>query len=1043
MSKWHLKKTIGLGVICLFLFIGVISAIAQNKQWDSSWAEDFEQNKDFLSFQPANVQLYCVGDVDKSIKIEKGIARLTSRTDRPKLYITGILNNTDYKFSFSIKLPPDADDGYGRSVYFKTESGSPWLIVFKSKGGVYFYTADGSRKNANARWAVRGRTIIARDKWFDIVVENFPTNTRIKIVDQSTSKMVWSRSANHNSGGSGMIEINAAGKHMGVLLDNFKLAYNEDDMFVANVPPGTKELIDVWASATELTQYKKVAKQRPREVVSDPIKCWLSDLLVRDGEATTNDILSYIRDIEPKLKHEGSFLFSQQDDSIYFANQKAGYSIRKNSLWSMYDFSSRIECLSKGRIDVPLWKILLKSMDGKKEMLLKPSDLPKTSFDISDSKLKVKLSWLNIPVSLFDGNIDVIVTATLCEGDSTARWHIVVKNHIKDGGLQEVYFPVIGNLGYAGQSDVCGPRLRTPHQGLGDLTRRSAGPINHTYMSRLVPHKYPGSGAQLLSVSCGVDTTVYIACYDGEGYSKRWQGSLDDVFEIYAYPEGTAQPGVNYNQPYEILVGPMDGDWFDAAKRYRKWALKQKWCAAGPIIEKNIPDKFKNIDFVIRTGLWNDGGGGSKWNAEKQVWELKEKGIKWRDACGTIKYSKESSRLGCSPVEQVERQFKSYKTSDSTIVVHAYMWHQNLFDDMYPDFLPAIKGFKQLVADWQSQGMIMMPYINGWMLAKGVPWIEEAEPYLSRNIDGSVTEGRMRGNTSPITTICVYTEFWQKKIANLAKVICNDLGCDGLYIDQTVGIAPILCFDKSHGHPIGGGNWFGLAQRKLLERIRKEAGKPIFLTSEWFSEYYIDKIDDFLLIWGTHGLDNVPLLPAIYGGYTGYHGSRIESRDDLDTVKVVFGRALLWGMRFGHIICLQDEVKGAQDYIQRLTQLRGEIRKFVQFGEMLRPPKILNQIPKQTLNRWEDSSHGLVKVIAPTVERSLWRAPDGSLGLVIVNYSDESQEIVLDSSFISGDSVDMKVIDHTGILKTGKIIKGKPLKLSIPPAQGVTVEISQ
>ncbi len=176
---------------------------------------------------------------------------------------------------------------------------------------------------------------------------------------------------------------------------------------------------------------------------------------------------------------------------------------------------------------------------------------------------------------------------------------------------------------------------------------------------------------------------------------------MDNKFEMFAYPAGSAQEGISYNQTYDIFLGVMKGDWFDAAKRYRKWALKQKWCAKGKLADrKDIPAKFKKIDILLRTGLWWDPKG-EKWNEKKRVWEISDEGKKLRDACGMLKAKKSSVMLGCSPVEQVERQYKMYHTEDSFVPVHVYMWHHNLFDDMYPDFLPVIRGFKTLVAKWQ------------------------------------------------------------------------------------------------------------------------------------------------------------------------------------------------------------------------------------------------------------------------------------------------------------------------------------------------------
>ena len=984
--------------------------------------EDFSGKINLSDPHPVDTRIYS----DSSLAvIEEGAMTMTSKKGKTeKAYVTAEIANRYFHFSFDVKALKEFDEGYGRSVYFNTPSGAVWLIEFKKAGGTYFYTTNSMSKN---HWAVRGEGRIPMGAWVRVSVANTAKMTSVVIADRETGRRICGFKASHDSGGVGNIIFQTVGANMGMRIDNVELRCDRKNLRQMSTLPGIERLVDPWKPSSEIENFKRIIAMRGDKALS-PIECWFDDMNARDDAAAE----------VPTLRRSGSFFWSVGENDLCFGNTSAAYRIKGNSIWSIYDLRSRMECVSKGRSDIPIWKVTLKSQDGKTKAEITPTASPKSEVKTIDGELVLVMKWSALKGNGISGTIDVEVTATLSDGDSVASWRIKVGNNLGDGGLWRVYFPVVGNLGYPGESDVCGSRLVNPHPGLGDLTRASKGPLSHKYLGHLVPKEYPGGGVQLVSISCGTKTSLYIATEDGEGYYKSWAGDLSGAYEMSAYPPNMTVPGADYAQSYDTKLGPIKGDWFDCAKRYRKWALKQKWCAAGPLVSRKIPEKFKNIDIMLRTGLWNDARGGSKWNRKKQVWELTERGRQWRDACGTIKYPKRSSMLGCSPVEQVERQFKRYSSPDSTIVVHTYMWHQNLFDDMYPDFLPAIKGFKELTAKWQKQGMIVMPYTNGWMLDTRVPWFKQAEPYLARGIDGSIDKGRMRSNTSPITHPCVYTKFWRDKIAGLAKFITNDLGCDGLYIDQTAGVRPLLCFDKSHGHPLGGGKWFGDAQRSIFKAVRKAAGKPIYLSSEWFCEYYLDQVDDFLLIWGAHGIQSAPLIPAIYGGYTAYDGSRIESQDDRDTVKVVFGRTLLWGSRFGHIICLQDEIKNIQGYLKNLLKLRREIRDYVQFGEMLRPPNLLSPAPTMILNKWE-GAHGVKKVLAPAFERSLWQAPHGSLGLVVVNYSAKPQTALLSTEFLPKGTKRLTLLTGDGKPESVAVTVGTPLEITIPAERGIAL----
>lgn len=55
-------------------------------------------------------------------------------------------------------------------------------------------------------------------------------------------------------------------------------------------------------------------------------------------------------------------------------------------------------------------------------------------------------------------------------------------------------------------------------------------------------------------------------------------------------------------------------------------------------------------------------------------------------------------------------------------------------------------------------------------------------------------------------SMCPATEYWQNKMINLADKIVNDYNFDGIYYDQIGAIFPVPCFDRTHNHPMGGGN---------------------------------------------------------------------------------------------------------------------------------------------------------------------------------------------------------------------------------------------
>ena len=54
----------------------------------------------------------------------------------------------------------------------------------------------------------------------------------------------------------------------------------------------------------------------------------------------------------------------------------------------------------------------------------------------------------------------------------------------------------------------------------------------------------------------------------------------------------------DYTSPGDIVIGPFHGDWYDAARLYRKWAVTAPWCAKGPIYKrKDYPQWFADVPY--------------------------------------------------------------------------------------------------------------------------------------------------------------------------------------------------------------------------------------------------------------------------------------------------------------------------------------------------------------------------------------------------------------------------------------------------------------
>ena len=72
--------------------------------------------------------------------------------------------------------------------------------------------------------------------------------------------------------------------------------------------------------------------------------------------------------------------------------------------------------------------------------------------------------------------------------------------------------------------------------------------------------------------------------------------------------------------------------------------------------------------------------------------------------------------------------------------------------------------------------------------------------------------------------MCPYTEYWQNKISDTCDRVVNEVHMDGIYLDQVAAITPKPCYDKSHGHPMGGGHHWSNGNSKMFQECQTKIG---------------------------------------------------------------------------------------------------------------------------------------------------------------------------------------------------------------------------
>lgn len=508
--------------------------------------------------------------------------------------------------------------------------------------------------------------------------------------------------------------------------------------------------------------------------------------------------------------------------------------------------------------------------------------------------------------------------------------------------LWEVKFPVISGLKRAGS-------LYAPW-GYGKSLKYDEG-LEYE-------GKYPGHhcNMQFLGWKVG-DSSLYIGCHD-PGCSTKYL-SFDSVngasisFRTPVPDMGERKEA--YSLPHATVVDVVEGDPYDVAQRYRRWAFERDWSSGGTLDVKGTPGALTDIC------LWCRAAG----SAEQVVPSVLE--------------------------------FADYFSVP--VAVHWYSWHEIPFDDSYPDYFPPKPGFKEGVRRLVEAGIPVMPYINARL------WDSSTESWRREDAESAAAKNRdlekyveVYASKVPLSPMCPTTSLWREKIGGIVSRLARDYGVSGVYLDQIGAASPKLCFDRDHGHPAGGGSHWVRGYREMLQGIRRElkADNPhFFITTESNAEPWNDLLDGQLMCNSTEG-ELVPLYPAVYGDMIVLYGSYIF-RSDLEEVwpfRTKISQMFLWGTQLGWMGCeiLEPEFRAEAEYLRSLAEARHSGHELMTYGRMLRPPGIVTSAEpiRTTWKLWNREW----EIEMPPASATAWRW-GSSLGIAACNMEDREIETEL------------------------------------------------
>ena len=517
------------------------------------------------------------------------------------------------------------------------------------------------------------------------------------------------------------------------------------------------------------------------------------------------------------------------------------------------------------------------------------------------------------------------------------EFSLAVTNDSTDRWIERVDFPVIA-LGAMG----------SPEDDVAVYPMASGNSVKAPLVvGKSFGGRYPG----------GWSTMQFMAQYDDEGGAYiAWHDPLAQTKEIRleadpssgattywfeCYAEDATRPGNDFTSSGVGVVQLFDGDWYDAARIYREWAAAQaEWWPDGDKRRANPSAVADDIAAWAQTGGTRD------------------------EVVGRVKRFAEYLGVPCA--------------------VHWYSWHQIPFDVDYPHYFPPKEGFAEGVAELQAAGVKVMPYINGRLWDTGsadFDTVGRAGAAKQPNGDVYIEE---YGSGAKLAPMCPTTDLWRSTVTDIVTRLCGpEYNVDGVYIDQVAAASPALCYDSTHGHPLGGGShWTAGGYWPMLEALRRKLPEGKFLTTECNGEPFTQVFDEYLT-WHWQYPGQLPIFPAVYGGQVHMFG-RSYAGDAL-AIRMKAGQQLVFGEQVGWIDPGVIDDPDAGPFFRDVARMRHALRSYFVRGEMARPPKLVGTMPQVTSDwKWG----GSMVVTTDAVLAGAWRSSDGRLAVILANVSD-------------------------------------------------------
>lgn len=489
-------------------------------------------------------------------------------------------------------------------------------------------------------------------------------------------------------------------------------------------------------------------------------------------------------------------------------------------------------------------------------------------------------------VALPEGEMDVFANVGAA-ADGSTRWTIDVSMDSEKYEVFNTRYPMLRHVTKSEESDFL-----IPHSDVG---------------ARLFRKSAYGTGGAAFGVLAYVPMMTAFIVGDAGLYVGAHDAFVNTKTLVLTSEHDVAFSSPSPRGDFAVTVAPFKGDWWQAARIYRKWALTAPWCRKGRILDRSdYPRRMCEIP------LWFNFHG---------------------DAVAAS-----------NALTEAKQKFPGVATG-----LHWHRWQAVPWEiGHYPEYFPEDTGVKACLDYCRSIGQEPMLYTLPRLYSKSLLSFHFASPYalLDEKGDHAVEQyGDRKGNPPELVPMCPAVKAWQDCIVDYSKRIL-DLGGRSIFQDQVASCPAKACYAGNHGHPAGGGNWFYRGVHDICSRVHDAyAARGALTTAEGSSDAFIDVVDGLLTV-SPRTTDDLPFWHAVYGGYTTYFGTPENHDDDDDTFWALQTREMLWGQVMGWYHTLLMKRPSKVGMVNALIAFRQANLDCLAYGELLGEVRFEGEVPE-------------------------------------------------------------------------------------------------